>query len=129
MSLPFVNHNDFKATSSEKVWNCMPIAQTVDPVTILFITGPSGLGSMQRVLYPIVQEAARETDTPIILMNSFEFDNRPILNGLQATTFPQIYLMDVTGTITPESRYTGVRKKDALIEAIISLRMSQVPPQ
>lgn len=125
MSPPFVSNYDFKATTVPNVWSCLPVAQTSDLVTLLFITSAST--SMQRVFYPMVKTAAELTKTPIVLLNGMEFDNQPLINSIQASSAPQLFLLDATGTTTPTMRYIGLRRVDAIVDAIQALRKAQAP--
>lgn len=121
----FVSNYDFKATGVPDVWCCLPVAQTLSQVSLLFITSESN--SMQKVYYPIVKAAAASTNTPIVLLNGLEFENQPLLNSIQATSTPQLYLLDATGTVTPKAKYVGLRKSEFIVEAIRLLERAQAP--
>lgn len=123
MTLRCLSNYDFKATVLPNVWNCLPVAQTLDPLTLLFITAANG--SMQKVMYPIVKSAAETTNTPVVLLSGVEFENQPLLNSIQATTPPQLYFLDSTGTVASMSKYIGLRRVDSLVDAINAYKVVQ----
>jgi len=104
----------------DNTWNCLPVAgQDEYSVTLLYI---AGAGTMQNVYYSMAVAAAAESEVPLVCLNGYEYKNQPLIHSLQAHSLPQIFLMNIVGTVSPACRYIGLRSQEMIVAAINDLK-------
>jgi len=66
--------------------------------------------------------AAAEAKFPLVCLNGYEYKNQPLIPSLQTDPLPQIFLMNILGTVSPTCRYIDLRSQERIVEAINDLK-------
>lgn len=110
-------------------WSCAQAAAKTEVETgicLIFFTGSRG----NQAYIELVDEVRRSMVNmpPLLVVQAADPKFRPLLMqmSLSETNLPQLFIVDITGVITPSNFYNGHRSHDALLSHLIQLQDAAV---